>query len=83
MPDTPIMDHILSCVVTSRRMVHTITIAKIAPYCPVKVAVWVKNPGPMADVAIRNAAPKSAVILFEELFFFSDITISFRVKTGF
>ncbi|OPZ57409.1 MAG: hypothetical protein BWY88_01196 [Synergistetes bacterium ADurb.Bin520] len=24
----------------------------------VNTAVWVRNPGPMADVAMRNAAPK-------------------------
>lgn len=30
---------------------------KLDPRDPVKVAVWVRKPGPMADVAIRKAAP--------------------------
>lgn len=30
--------------------------AKAAPSFVVKVAVWVMNPGPMADVAIRKMA---------------------------
>ena len=59
-------------------MVQMITIAKIEPYWPVKVAVCVRKPGPIADVAIRNAAPKRTVILF---FFFSPIYISFIVNT--
>src|SRR5687768_12131905 len=31
--------------------------AKLAPRRSVKTAVWVRNPGPIADVAIRKAAP--------------------------
>ena len=30
----------------------------------VKVAVWVMNPGPAADIAIRNMAPATAVVRF-------------------
>ena len=34
--------------------------AKEVPSDPVKKAVWVRNPGPMAEVAIRKAAPARA-----------------------
>ena len=33
---------------------------KLAPREHVNTAVWVKKPGPMAEVAIRKAAPISA-----------------------
>jgi hypothetical protein len=34
--------------------------AKAAPSWAVNVAVWVRNPGPMALVAIRKIAPSTA-----------------------
>ena len=42
---------------------HTMTKAKEARYCAVNLDVWVKKPGPMADVAIRKAAPNSTDML--------------------
>ena len=54
----------LSCA-TAERMIDTrMTKPKLALYWPVNVAVCVRKPGPIADVAIRNAAPKSAPLLF-------------------
>ena len=35
---------------------------KLGPRLDVKVAVWVRNPGPIAEVAIRNAAPSITLI---------------------
>ncbi len=34
----------------------------------VNTAVWVRNPGPIADVAMRNAAPRRTLIVLAELF---------------
>ena len=32
--------------------------AKLAPYCAVNTVVWVRKPGPMAEVAMMKAAPR-------------------------
>ena len=64
MPDTPMTDQMFNWVVTSSRMVATMTRANADLNCPVKVAVCVRKPGPIAEVAIRKAAPMRAVILF-------------------
>ena len=48
-----------------------ITKPKLAPNYPVKVEVCVRKPGPIADVAIRKAAPNSAPLDF----FFSLISV--------
>ena len=48
---------------------HTITKAKEARYWAVNLDVWVKKPGPMADVAIRNAAPNSTDMLLVSFLF--------------
>jgi len=45
--------------VISMTIASTMTRAKAAPCWAVKVDVWVRKPGPMAEVAIRKAAPKS------------------------
>ncbi|MNV74467.1 hypothetical protein D3C71_1676880 [compost metagenome] len=37
---------------------------KLAPRDCVKTVVCVKKPGPMAEVAIRNAAPISTLLFF-------------------
>ena len=39
-------------------MDRTIAKAKAAPIVTVKTEVWVRNPGPMALVAMKNIAPK-------------------------
>ena len=44
-------------------MAHRMIIIRGAPYWAVKVEVWVRKPGPMADVAIRKAAPNSTDML--------------------
>ncbi len=45
----------------SIRMERRIAKANVAFSSLVKEIVWVRNPGPMADVAIRNAAPRSTL----------------------
>jgi len=45
--------------------------AKAAPNFTVKVVVWVMNPGPMADVAMRNIAPSTVARV---LSFMDDVT---------
>jgi hypothetical protein len=47
-----------TCAPISKRMVMKITKPKLAPSCCVKTVVWVRKPGPIADVAIRKAAPR-------------------------
>jgi hypothetical protein len=42
----------------SRTTEMRITNPKLANSCPVKTVVCVRNPGPTADVAMRNAAPR-------------------------
>ena len=51
----------------SNKIEITITKPKLDSNCLVKTVVCVKNPGPMADVAIKNAAPVMADAL--ETFF--------------
>ncbi len=41
----------------SRMIERRMTKPKLARSCLVKTVVCVRNPGPTADVAIRNAAP--------------------------
>ena len=60
MPVTHKTRHTLSWIAMSTRMDSMIANAKDAPICTVKTEVWVKNPGPMAEVAIRNMAPAMA-----------------------
>ena len=57
-PETPMMRHTLSWMAMSTTTETRITQAKAAPSCTVNVVVWVRNPGPIADVAIRNIAPR-------------------------
>src|SRR5688500_8828583 len=47
----------LSCAPRSKITDTRIAKPKLAPSCAVKTAVWVRKPGPIADVAMRNAAP--------------------------
>ena len=54
--DSAIMRQTLSCTTKSMRTDARMPKAKAAPSFVVKVAVWVMNPGPMADVAIRKMA---------------------------
>ena len=52
--------HTFSCTATSTRIDTTMANANAAPSWAVKTVVWVMNPGPIALVAIRNMAPRSA-----------------------
>jgi hypothetical protein len=45
---------------------NKITKPKLASSCWVNTVVWVKNPGPIADVAIKKAAPIIAFCFFIE-----------------
>jgi hypothetical protein len=51
-----------------------ITAAQLASSLFVKTTVWVRKPGPTADVAIRNAAPKKTCrfIFFCKRFYLGD-----------
>ena len=55
-----------------------ITNPKLAFRLPVNVPVCVRNPGPIAEVAIRNAAPIRTLRLF--LFFFSIFSLPFLIR---
>jgi hypothetical protein len=46
---------------------------KLAPYWAVKTAVWVRKPGPMADVAMSEAAPRRTLPRFRARDFTSRI----------
>ena len=62
--------HTFNCATKDIITEANITKANVAPISFVKTAVWVINPGPIADVAIKNAAPKRT----DKLFFFSILT---------
>ncbi len=47
----------------SMRIEMRIAKANAAPICAVNVAVWVMNPGPIAEVAMRKIAPTMALRL--------------------
>ena len=81
MPDTPSMRQILSCTMMSIRIDTIIAKAKAAFSWSVKTVVWVRNPGPMAEVAIRKAAPISTLtadsffsLIFSYLLWMMDLT---------
>jgi hypothetical protein len=48
----------LSCAKMSKITDSKITKPKLASNCLVKTVVCVKNPGPIAEVAIKKAAPR-------------------------
>ena len=50
----------------STRIETRIAKANAAPSSAVKAVVWVMKPGPMAEVAIRNMAPRRAVLPWAE-----------------
>ena len=56
-PDTPRMRHTLSWMTMSTRIDSKIANANAAPIWTVNTDVWVRKPGPMADVAMRKMAP--------------------------
>ena len=55
--------HTFSWVMAWIRMVPRITNPKLAPSFPVNTVVCVRKPGPMAEVAIRKAAPRRTLTL--------------------
>ena len=59
-PETPTTRQTFSCTAMSTRIETRIANANAAPSSAVKTVVWVMKPGPMALVAIRNIAPRSA-----------------------
>ncbi|MNT06465.1 hypothetical protein D3C86_756820 [compost metagenome] len=60
--ETAITRQIFNCTPISIRMDTRITNPKLAPSDFVKTVVCVRKPGPIADVAISNAAPISAEV---------------------
>ena len=58
---TAITRQMLSCAPRSKSTETRIAKPKLAPSWLVKTAVCVRNPGPMALVAIKNAAPSSTL----------------------
>lgn len=59
-PVTPMTRHTFHCTPMSISTEARMAKAMSAPWMPVKTAVWVRKPGPIADVAIRKAAAVSA-----------------------
>ena len=59
-PDTHKTRQTLSWIAMSTRMLNKIAKAKAAPIWTVKTDVWVRKPGPIAEVAMRNMAPAMA-----------------------
>ena len=57
---------IFNCAPMSNSIDSRITKPKLASSCWVKTVVCVKNPGPIAEVAIKKAAPNIAFCFFPE-----------------
>jgi hypothetical protein len=57
------------------------TKAKEARYCAVNLEVWVRKPGPMAEVAIKNAAPSKTDRFFVPSFvpMIRFLSVSFKI----
>ena len=53
------MRQMFSWIAMSTTIEIRIAQANAAPSCTVNVVVWVRKPGPIADVAIRNIAPRN------------------------
>ena len=53
---------------------------KLVRSCWVKTVVCVMNPGPMADVAIKNAAPNNADLFFNKDFLIVNIVAQIYLK---
>lgn len=60
-PETMMTRQMLSWTMTSTMIHIRMAKPKLAPSCWVKVAVWVKKPGPTADMAIKKAPPNRGV----------------------
>ncbi len=58
LPETVIMRQMFICTAKSMSTDSRMANANAAPSWAVKVAVWVMNPGPMAEVAMRKMAPR-------------------------
>jgi hypothetical protein len=56
------MRQIFICAPMSNKIEMTITNPKLESNCLVKTVVWVRKPGPIADVAIKKAAPVIAEV---------------------
>ncbi len=56
-PEMPMIRQMLSWIAMSTRTETKMAKANAAPRVTVKVVVWVRKPGPMAEVAIKNIAP--------------------------
>ncbi len=73
LPETPRMRQIFICTIMSIRIETKIAKANAALSLSVKTAVCVRNPGPIAEVAIKNAAPIRTLAAEPGSFFFSAI----------
>ena len=62
---TAITRQMLSCAPRSKSTDTRIANPKLAPSWLVKTAVCVRNPGPIALVAIRKAAPTRTLLMFD------------------
>ncbi len=62
-PETTIMRQTFICAKISSKTDTKITNPKLASNCSVKTVVCVKNPGPIDEVAIKNAAPSRTLRL--------------------
>jgi hypothetical protein len=55
--------HVFNCAPISSNTETNITKPKLVISCCVNTVVCVKNPGPIEELAIKNAAPKTAELL--------------------
>jgi hypothetical protein len=62
---TATMRQIFNCAAISSKMDIRMTKPKLVSSCCVNTVVCVMNPGPIAEVAIKNAAPSKADLAFE------------------
>ena len=64
------MRHVFNCAPISSNTETNITKPKLVISCCVNTVVCVRNPGPMEELAIKNAAPSTAELLLKKLILF-------------
>ena len=79
-PETPRMRQMLSCTIMSMTMETMMAKAKAAFSWSVKTVVCVRNPGPIAEVAIRKAAPISTLTADSFFSFIFLTSCKYRIK---
>jgi hypothetical protein len=81
-PETPMIRQMFICRAMSTRIDTAMAKANATPSSTVKAVVWVMNPGPIAEVAIRNIAPIRVERVLEDIFVLIGASAGGGVRSG-